>query len=126
MTVNEARREAKQYIPQQGQGEVTHLKVQVDYEEGGYGRERGYYLTISPVVVEQKDGYKVEKYTGFTGVYHLIEKTSRYNRKKLQQHAENWRNCDQLEAMLEQVNQNAARFGDGEVASYTLTDGRVA
>ena len=59
------------------------LKIELYYNLGGYnygtGRmmERGYYASVLPVELTQRDGYTTERYTAFTGICKLIHPVKR-------------------------------------------------
>lgn len=67
------------------------IRIEVSYRKGemnyftGECCERGYYLSASPV--EISDGCVI--FTAFTGVCNLIEPTSRFSQKKLENIANN-------------------------------------
>ena len=68
--VQELQAKNKAYEHEEGE---NYIKFSFDYEIGGYNnftgqyRRRGYYLTITPVVREENDGYVMERTTAFTG-----------------------------------------------------------
>ncbi len=66
---------------------ATHLLIELRYNLGGlnyftYKQEpRGYYLSVSPVALEQRDGYTLESFTAFTGTKYLVKEVSRKSTK---------------------------------------------
>lgn len=64
------------------------LKIEVRYNKGGVNyfqskvEERGYYLSVSPVVRTHSEGYTVESYVGFSGVKKLILPAKRQSDKQ--------------------------------------------
>lgn len=67
-----------EYLPLPTNGQATHLKVEVYYSLGGYNvftyrhEDRGYYLSVSPVNREEKDGYTMESFAAFSGTKILL------------------------------------------------------
>lgn len=68
---------------------ATHLKAQVYYALGGFNyftyqnEPRGYYVSITPVQRENKNGYTMESFTAFTGMKHLAVPVQRKSAKKM-------------------------------------------
>lgn len=66
---------------------ITHLKVEIYYSLGGMNYltakkgTRGYYLSVSPVALNEYDGYKTEAYSAFSGIKQLIKPVSRRSLK---------------------------------------------
>lgn len=78
----------KKYIElQQTTRNTTHLLIELKYNLGGYNyftykqEPRGYYLSVSPVKLEQRDGYTLESYTAFTGTKYLVKEVTRKSEK---------------------------------------------
>jgi hypothetical protein len=73
----------KKYIERNGQT----LKVEVYYSLGGLnyftGRQekRGYYLSVTPVEIEDHGGYRTETVTLFSGVKELLKEVTRRSKK---------------------------------------------
>lgn len=71
--------------------ENMFITLEVFYSKGGYSysnyehQERGYYISIKPEEIIQRDGYSTRIYSAFTGYKILIEKASRLSEKKLQE-----------------------------------------
>lgn len=70
--------------------ENEFITLEVFYSKGGYSyatyepQERGYYLNIKPETIEQRNGYQVRTYSAFTGYKILLEKATRFSKKKLE------------------------------------------
>lgn len=68
---------------------ATHLKVEVYYNLGGFNaftykeEKRGYYLSVSPVEKQRRDGYSSESYTAFTGRKLLVKEVKRKSDKAM-------------------------------------------
>lgn len=66
---------------------VTHLKVKVYYDLGGYSnftyteKKRGYYVSVTPVKRWDVDGVQMESFTAFTGFKMLVKEVSRKSKK---------------------------------------------
>lgn len=93
---------SKKYIKANIPG-ATHLKTEVYYSLGGvnyftYKNEpRGYYVSVSPVTREAKNGVSMESYAAFSGVKKLIVPATRQTKKKEQEAKEYFdRNVDSL------------------------------
>lgn len=77
----------KKYIPVSGNNEVTHIRVDIVYDLGGYSmvsyrpKPRGYYLTVVPVKREERYGFMMESFTAFTGYRQLLKEVSRKSAK---------------------------------------------
>ena len=67
--------------------ENEYIRVEVKYNIGGINyftykeEERGYYLHVSPIKIEQRNGYKMESFTGFSGIKTLIKSVKRKSAK---------------------------------------------
>jgi hypothetical protein len=68
----------------------NYLKIHVYYHLGGmnyftYKQEaRGYYLSVTPVKLEQGNGYTTEVYSAFSGIKTLLLETKRKSDKAMQ------------------------------------------
>lgn len=78
----------KKYIElQEKTRNATHLLIELRYNLGGFNyfthkqEPRGYYLSVSPVALEQRDGYTLESYTAFTGTKYLVKEVTRKSAK---------------------------------------------
>lgn len=77
----------KKYIELAGNGTATHIKIELRYNLGGFNcftyteEKRGYYLHVSPVTRENRNGYTMESFTAFSGVKQLIKPVSRKSAK---------------------------------------------
>jgi len=77
----------KKYIPVSGNNDVTHLRVELAYDIGGYNmmtyrpKPRGYYLTVVPVKREERYGCMMESFVAFTGYRQLMKEVSRKSAK---------------------------------------------
>lgn len=72
----------KNYIEHNGKT----IKTEIYYNIGGYGKKRGYYLSVQPIErTEHKtaDGsaYFIETFTAFTGYYYLLFEVPRQSKK---------------------------------------------
>lgn len=69
--------------------ECNALSIEFDYEEGGHNHwngsqdKRGLYAYVTPVMIEQKEGYSTVKQQVGKGAKLLLEELSRRNQKKL-------------------------------------------
>lgn len=78
----------KKYIElQEKTRNATHLLIELRYNLGGFNyftykqEPRGYYLSVSPVELKQRDGYTLESYTAFTGTKYLVKEVPRKSTK---------------------------------------------
>lgn len=77
----------KKYIPVKESSRATHIAIELKYNLGGlncftYAQEkRGYYLHVTPVKRERRDGYTMESFTAFTGYKQLIKEVTRKSAK---------------------------------------------
>ena len=78
----------KKYIElQEKTRNATHLLIELRYNLGGFNyftykeEPRGYYLSVSPVALEQRDGYTLESFTAFTGTKYLVKEVARKSAK---------------------------------------------
>ena len=80
----------KKYIVAKGEG-VNRLKVECYYDLGGmnywnYKNEpRGYYVSVTPVEVADRDGWRSESYVMFSGVKKLVKEVARKSAKAAEQ-----------------------------------------
>jgi hypothetical protein len=65
----------------------NNLKVKIYYDLGGFNmfthkeKPRGYYISVTPVKMEGRDGVTLESITAFTGYYELLEPCARKSKK---------------------------------------------
>ena len=84
----------KNYIKVSGSERTNYLRVDFDYSKGGYNyftyknEPRGYYIHVSPVNRENRDGYTMESYTAFSGIKDCILEVTRASKKAENQAAE--------------------------------------
>ena len=77
----------KKYIPVKETEYTTHIKIELRYDLGGpnfaYGgmNKRGYYIHVTPVKRETRDGYTLESFTAFTGYKQLVKEVTRKSAK---------------------------------------------
>jgi hypothetical protein len=75
----------KEYKEVNGQ----EFKITVDYNKGGINYfsgntiERGYYLNVTPVKREHKDGYTTETFAVFSGISKFLLPVARQSSKQL-------------------------------------------
>lgn len=69
-------------ISEQG-NERRIVRCEVCYYKGMGGRPRGYYLDVSPMALEQCDGYSLQKYLLFSGKAWLLLEAKRYSEKSM-------------------------------------------
>ena len=68
--------------------EATHVKVQLYYSKGGMNyftgkaEARGYYVSVSPVKIEVRDGWRSETTSAFSGIKECVREVSRFNQKQ--------------------------------------------
>lgn len=66
------------------------IRISVNYDIGGANyftgtnSARGYYLSVQPIKIHDRDGYKYESMIGFTGVGKCIQESSRFSQKVLE------------------------------------------
>ena len=79
---------SKKYLEVVGNEKVTHLKIEVYYNEGGANyftggtESRGIKLSVSPVGrTESSNGVMVESYTAFTGLKKHLKDMTRFSQK---------------------------------------------
>lgn len=75
----------KKYLDTDKDNLKTRIEVYYDIGSKDEGRRRGYYLSVSPVEMEDKGGYIVETYTGYTGVKMLLLEVTRKSNKKYEE-----------------------------------------
>lgn len=77
----------KKYIPVKENEYTTHIKIELRYDPGGpnfaYGgmNKRGYYIHVSPVKRETRNGYTLESFVAFTGYKQLVKEVTRKSAK---------------------------------------------
>jgi len=77
----------KKYIPVSGNNDVTHIRIDIDYDLGGYSmlsytpKPRGYYLSVVPVKREERYGCMMESFTAFSGYRQLLKEVTRKSAK---------------------------------------------
>lgn len=77
----------KKYVELAANEKASHLRIETRYDLGGpnwaYGgmTKRGYYLHVSPVTLERRNGYTMESYAAFTGCKQLLKEVSRKSAK---------------------------------------------
>lgn len=77
----------KKYFPITNSKDVTHLKIHVSYELGGYSyatsrsSKRGYYAYITPLKIENHGTYNTESYAMFSGFKTLVKEVTRKSKK---------------------------------------------
>lgn len=75
------------YIKVSGNSQVNYLRVDLDYSKGGYNyftyknEPRGYYIHVSPVYRENRDGFVMESYTAFSGIKNCLLEVARKSNK---------------------------------------------
>jgi hypothetical protein len=94
-SIRQMERHIQGYVSVNGNPECTHLKVVVSFRQGGLNmwdykqEQKGYYLSVSPVKKEVRDGFTWETSTIFTGYKSFIQTANRFNKKQLVQLFEN-------------------------------------
>ena len=84
------------YLPVKAKDDVTHLRVDVYYSQGGYNlstyqeEQRGYYLSVSPVSRSKLGDANTERYLAFSGRKRLLLPVNR-NRPSAMKQRCNWR-----------------------------------
>lgn len=87
--VREKDRQIQGYVPVTGNPEVSHLKVAVYHSKGGVNfatykdDPKGYWLSVTPVMREEKGDFVWETMKGFSGYRCFICSGDRFNRKTL-------------------------------------------
>lgn len=93
----------KKYIKLEPSNNATHLLIETRYNPGGfncftYAQEpRGYYLHVTPVTREARNGYTLESFAAFSGCKQLIKEV---NRKSTKAEAEAEKAAAQIENTL--------------------------
>lgn len=65
----------------------NNLKISFYYDLGGYNyftheeKQRGYYVSVTPVEYSERGGVSAETITAFSGYYELLEPCSRKSKK---------------------------------------------
>lgn len=78
----------KKFIEVMPTEDVTHIKVELAYNKGGWNvftgenEPRGYYLHVTPVKRENKYGTTLESYMAFSGIKKCINIVSRKSDKQ--------------------------------------------
>ena len=84
----------KNYIKVSGSDNTNFLRVDLDYSKGGYNyftyknEPRGYYIHVSPVKRENRDGCTLETFAAFSGVKDCILEVTRASKKAENQAAD--------------------------------------
>jgi hypothetical protein len=111
----------KKYIPVKETEYATHIKIELRYNLGGISwatyqpEKRGYYLHVTPVKRETRDGYALESFTAFTGYKQLVKEVTRKSVKA--EAAAEAAAADILDIMVERV----CRKNDLELAQEVQT-----
>lgn len=77
----------KRYIPIPETEYCNCMKVEIYYTLGGYNvwnykvDPRGFYLSITPMMRELKDGYVSETYSAYTGLRQLLLQVERRSKR---------------------------------------------
>ena len=75
------------YIPVRESEYATHIKIELRYNLGGTSwatyqpEKRGYYIHVTPVKRETRDGYGLESFVAFTGYKQLVKEVTRKSAK---------------------------------------------
>lgn len=97
----------KKYIPVKATEYATHVKIELRYNLGGpnyaYGgmNKRGYYIHVTPVKRETRNGYGLESFVAFTGYKQLVKEVTRKSAKA--EAAAEAAAADILDIMVERV-----------------------
>ena len=76
-------------VPIQGNEDVNNDKVTLNYNEGGMNystyktEQRGLYLVVKPVKLEEGNGFTSESFMMFSGIKALVLPMKRFNQKML-------------------------------------------
>ena len=105
----------KKYIATNRVSNATHIKIEVRYLKGGlnyftYKEEpRGIYVIVTPVEVQDRGGYEMERFTAFSGVKTCVKKLKRKSEKAEQ---EVWSKiepkCERIAQIFEDLGPSAA------------------
>lgn len=66
---------------------ATHIKAEIFYSIGGYNyftykqEKRGYYISVTPVTYQNKNGTITEGFSAFSGIKLLLKEVSRKSAK---------------------------------------------
>jgi len=78
----------KEYLPvKENTSGTTHLRIAIYYDLGGYDfcsytqKPRGYYLAVTPVHREKRNGCTMESFAAFSGYKSIIKAVARKSRK---------------------------------------------
>lgn len=75
--------------PEGSTEEINTIEVEVSYRMGGHNpfthreQPRGYYLSASPVNIQQHDGYQTRSFMAFSGRAMVLEEANRFSQSKL-------------------------------------------
>lgn len=91
----------KKYIQiKENEKNITDLSIEIYYHKGGDNfirfRQRGYYITVTPVTREDRGGVILETYGAFTGITQCIKPVERKSAKAEQE-------AQQRAAQIEQI-----------------------
>lgn len=70
---------------------IKFIEVRVYYNKGGINyasgntEPRGYWLSVSPVTIEHRNGMEIRGFRFFSGIKSFIEPAARFSAKKLEQ-----------------------------------------
>lgn len=67
---------------------LTHIEVDVYYNPGDYRRARGYYLSVTPLSIEEKGGLRSIGFTASAAGYYYQLKTVTRKSAKAEKEAE--------------------------------------
>lgn len=108
----------KKYIPVKESEYATHIKIELRYNLGGFNcftyaqEKRGYYIQVTPVKRETRDGYALESFTAFTGYKQLVKEVTRKSAKA--EAAAEAAAADILDIMIERVcRKNGLELAEG-------------
>lgn len=98
-------------------------EISVYYSKGGMNwvtsthRHRGYYLSTTPVAVGvRENGARWQQFVAFEGVYHFIEETARFSKKRFGELVYEYSRLEnpQVERMLRHVKEKRDNAHKGE------------
>jgi hypothetical protein len=105
-------RVTRYYKIKNGNRNATHLKAEVYYALGGvnyftYKNEpRGYYLSVIPVEIADRNGYVMESFTAFSGTKWIVLPVQRKSQKKF---------SEAIAYFETHINEYISKFSDFEV-----------
>ena len=79
----------KKYIKTDKCKNSNFIIVRTFYDKGGFNyftykdEKRGIYLSLQPVKVEERDGYSMESFEGFSGIKFFIKELNRKSDKQI-------------------------------------------